>query len=189
LVAVSGADCGEHGPAQAGLQAGAQVHVNCGELPAWAGLGLLFAVQRRPRGRPGAVLSLMGSDGLSLQVDIGVNASNQPCLRLDLTGTVTLPELPLPDHEWLLLNLAFTPAGLMLRTAICRANLPGGLPQTWQNAALVARPMPTGSPGQITWAPEPTARPQRTFGSIWCRCCTNPPLMGSRPANCWPATA
>ena len=149
LVAVSGADCGEHGPALAGLQAGAQVHVNCGELPAWAGLGLLFAVQRRPRGRPGAVLSLMGSDGLSLQVDIGMNASNQPCLRLGLTGTVTMPDLPLPDHEWLLLNLAFTPAGLKLRTAICRANLPGGLPQTWQNAALVACTMPKGSPGQI----------------------------------------
>jgi acyl dehydratase len=149
IVPVAGAVSGRHGPAVQPLQPGAQVHADCAALPTWADLTLVLAVQRLPRGRGGAVLSLLDAAGHGLQIDLQAVGAAQARLRIALTGSADALALPLPGSDWLLLTLAIDRQGLRLRSAICRATVPEGVPAAWREVALTLGAAPAGVPSAI----------------------------------------
>ena len=134
------------GPAPQALQPGAQVHATGAELPDWSDLALVLAVQRGPRGKGGAVLQLQGPAGSALQIDLEVTRARQARLHVALGHSTDALELPLPEGDWLLLTLVLEPTGLRLRSATCRATVPGGVPSAWQEARLAGVATPPGAP-------------------------------------------
>ncbi len=149
IVPVPGAVSGRHGPALQALQPGAQVHAHCAALPPWSGLALVLAVQRLPRGHGGAVLALLDDAGTGLLITLQSTSPGQASLRIATTWGVDALDLPLPGSDWLLLSLSFDAQGLCLRSATCRATVPGGVPAGWQQAQLATAGLPSTPPSSL----------------------------------------
>ena len=154
IIELTGAPSALHGPMVQPLVAGAQVHADCADLPAWSELSLVLALHRMVRGTPGHVLSLLDGHGLGLRLEIRKPKGRSATLMVQL-GAETL-ELELPSGDWLLLVLDLLPGtdkanGVMLRarTALCRATVPNGIATTWTERVLPVTIPLTGAPTQL----------------------------------------
>ena len=134
------------GPALQPLQPGAQVRAACAHWPAWPELALVLAVQRQPRGQGGTVLSLHDDAGRGLRIDLRVESPTQAWLCIGFDRSQPGLEWPCPGADWLLLALAVEGPALRVRTAVCRASVPDGVPGAWQEQRLNLSAVPTGAP-------------------------------------------
>jgi hypothetical protein len=134
------------GPALQPLQPGAQVRAACAHWPAWPELALVLAVQRQPRGQGGTVLSLHDDAGRGLRIDLRVESPTQAWLCIGFDRSQPELEWPCPGADWLLLALAVEGPALRVRTAVCRASVPDGVPGAWQEQRLNLSAVPTGAP-------------------------------------------
>jgi N,N-dimethylformamidase len=149
IIPVAGSNAPELGPVFQPLSPGAQLTARSDGWPAWQEAGLVFALQRLGRGQGGHVLTLADAagEGICMRLD----CSDRRSARLDISfvrGGETLV-LPLPEQDWLLLNLDFAHTdavgpSLRVRSAICRATVPGGVAQRWTEHRLDAPAMPRG---------------------------------------------
>lgn len=156
ILPVPGAPGGRHGPAVQALVPGAQVRVSCDGLPAWSECGVVLALHRTARGKPGHVLSLLDDAGQGVVVELHAQPRKEATLSITVQPGGDPLHLPVPSGEWTLLALDFLAAPgqagtviLRARSALCRATVPDGIPARWNESELPCGVLPQGAPTRL----------------------------------------
>ncbi len=149
------------------LVPGVQMAATGASWPPFSEAMLALAVQWSGRGASGHVLSLLGDDDHGIRFDIASSGQRHGTLRIsvqegrDKFPTKDILNLSLPAGQWLLVTLACVsqavPAesdhkvhtGIMVRSAICRATVPDGVPRSWTENWVDRTTVPVGRPSRI----------------------------------------